>query len=582
MATVEDLLVRIDASTETLRRELKRGDAEVARSSVKIDRSLARVDKSFERLGLSAKKALRSSRLGMLASVAGIALLARSMKRGTENAIAYADNIKKTADAAGLSTDALQELRFAADKAGVGTEAFDKAVKFLTKSVGELRTRISSELSTALKDYDSELLNAIKTAEDQEAVFLLVIRAIEKETDATKRAALAKAAFGRAGLDMVNIANGVAGALERDRKAARDTGAVLEGALLDGAVNAKDELTELEKQIEANTTRILLNLSPALVGATALFADLTAAISDAGEALGNSFTSGPEDQLTALKARLAALQAAAAVPDGQLFSSSAKGPKGRRGQSPVATPGAAGPSQRPGGGGGSEINILTRQIAALEKIVALKQEAAAPAATPGGDTGPDLVAGIIPVRKDLERAQEWTELLRGAAATIEETRTAAETYSARLAELDQQLAANQIGQVTYSRAVAQAEQAFDDASGATAKYNEMTAEAEGVIAATRTETERYQAEVARLTELRKAELISVETYNRALGQAKKRMAETSIEAEVLARGMDLIDQAIQGNMDTWQDWARVRGTCSAPSRRNSGVIRQHTHRNTGW
>ena len=60
---IEDLLLRIDASTESLRRELKRADAQVAQSAGKIDRALARIDKSFKRLGASAARAMRSSSL---------------------------------------------------------------------------------------------------------------------------------------------------------------------------------------------------------------------------------------------------------------------------------------------------------------------------------------------------------------------------------------------------------------------------------------------------------------------------------------------------------------------------------------
>lgn len=51
MATVEELLVRIDATTEGLRRELRQMDQAVAGTSTRTERSLARIDRAFAGLG---------------------------------------------------------------------------------------------------------------------------------------------------------------------------------------------------------------------------------------------------------------------------------------------------------------------------------------------------------------------------------------------------------------------------------------------------------------------------------------------------------------------------------------------------
>lgn len=89
----------------------------------------------------------------------------------------------------------------------------------------------------------------------------------------------------------------------------------------------------------------------------------------------------------------------------------------------------------------SEEEVLQRQIAALEKIIVLKEKAAAiPAAAPDAAAG--AVAGLIPVRKDVERDKEFSDLLQRASDTLDSTRTAVENYAARLADLDKQLAAD--------------------------------------------------------------------------------------------------------------------------------------------
>ena len=105
------------------------------RSMRKIDRGSDRASRGLVTLGDRASSLRRRMRLlsGVLAGVAGVAAvggLAVLVKRSID----AADSITKTADAIGISTDALQELRFAADLSGVSVESLDKALKFATKA----------------------------------------------------------------------------------------------------------------------------------------------------------------------------------------------------------------------------------------------------------------------------------------------------------------------------------------------------------------------------------------------------------------------------------------------------------------
>lgn len=56
MADLQDLLVRIDATTEQLRRELKRAETATASATAKIEKDVAKVDSRFDKLGASAKR----------------------------------------------------------------------------------------------------------------------------------------------------------------------------------------------------------------------------------------------------------------------------------------------------------------------------------------------------------------------------------------------------------------------------------------------------------------------------------------------------------------------------------------------
>ena len=210
-----------------------------------LRRQVKRVNQRFRQFR-SSVLSVRGA-VGILAGGAGVGLLVK-------RSIDAADSIAKTADAIGISTDALQELRFAADIAGVSIDGLDKAMKFATKSIGELRTRTSSELTTALKDFDSQLLSNIKSAGSVEEAVNLIFQRMGELEDSTKKAALAKAAFGRAGIDLVNIVKGEAGALEAMRKQARRLGIVIEEGLLRSAERAKDSLTILGRVLEARVS----------------------------------------------------------------------------------------------------------------------------------------------------------------------------------------------------------------------------------------------------------------------------------------------------------------------------------------
>ena len=104
------------------------------RSIKKIDRASNKASRGLGTLSDRASALRRHMRLlgGVVAGVAAAGSLALLVKRSID----AADAIAKTADAIGISTDALQELRFAADLSGVSVESLDKALKFATKAIG--------------------------------------------------------------------------------------------------------------------------------------------------------------------------------------------------------------------------------------------------------------------------------------------------------------------------------------------------------------------------------------------------------------------------------------------------------------
>ena len=260
----------IGADTATLKTKMRGAQRTVSASSVKMNRALAVIDKGFKRAGRAAGRFAKSmvGLRGAAVLAAGAAGLGLLIKRSLDTA----DEIAKTADAIGITTDALQEYRFALDISGVSQAATDKSLKKFTKNMGEL-AKSSSETESTLKDLDPALLANLRSLDSVEDRLAAVFRAMAGYTDQAKRAAVASALFGRSGIDMTVAVKGGIAAFEGLQQRARSLGIVIKEDLLRNAENAKDQLTILAKVIGTNITSAILKAAPQIAELAKSFAE---------------------------------------------------------------------------------------------------------------------------------------------------------------------------------------------------------------------------------------------------------------------------------------------------------------------
>lgn len=218
-------------------------------------RAFASVKRNLRDIGSLALRAAKGIAAIGTAAAAGLAVLAK-------RAIDAADKIAKTADSIGISTDALQEYRVAADLSNVSTEALDGAFQAFTKRIGELRAGTGTLLEF-LKKMDPAFAGLVRRAGSTEQALDLLVRKIAELPNQADKAALAAAAFGRsAGVDMTNLVRGGTQALEDMRRKARDLGLVMREDLLRNAETTKDQLTLLATVIKTKVTVEILKLAP--------------------------------------------------------------------------------------------------------------------------------------------------------------------------------------------------------------------------------------------------------------------------------------------------------------------------------
>ena len=247
------------------------------RSIKKIDRASDKASRGLGTLGDRASSLRRGMRLLGGAAGGGIALL-------INRSIAAADAVGKTADKLGVGTAALQELRYAAQLAGIEQTTLDMALQRFTRRAAEA-AKGTGEAKQALQDMGIALKDQHGNIRRSEDLLNDVAEAFKNTRDPAERLRLAFKLFDSEGVAMVNMLVDGGAALEAVRQRARDLGIVLDEEMIRNAERAKDEMDTLGTVISANVTRALLGLAPALADASSWLADLAADAGDAYEKL---------------------------------------------------------------------------------------------------------------------------------------------------------------------------------------------------------------------------------------------------------------------------------------------------------
>ncbi len=94
-----------------------------------------------------------------MAGVLGAAFAGHQFSRFAADVLSTADALAKTADKVGLTTEALQELRYAAEQAGVDARTLDMAMQRFSRRVGEA-AQGKGELVAMLRQYGIAVTDA--------------------------------------------------------------------------------------------------------------------------------------------------------------------------------------------------------------------------------------------------------------------------------------------------------------------------------------------------------------------------------------------------------------------------------------
>lgn len=192
--------------------------------------------------------------IAAVAGAAGLGLLVKSSLQSI-------DTLGKTASKLGVTSQALQKLRYASELAGVETRTVDMAVQRFTRRLAEAAQN-TGEAKDALKELG---LNAKTLARlPLEKQMLKLSDAFAKVKNSGDRVRLAFKLFDSEGVAFVNTLQGGSAALQQMFNDAQSLGFILSSGAVRGVEQANDAMSKLGMMLGGVRDQIVAGLAPAL------------------------------------------------------------------------------------------------------------------------------------------------------------------------------------------------------------------------------------------------------------------------------------------------------------------------------
>jgi len=237
--------------------------------SAQFESGLGKSKKSADSFALSISKGL----VGGLATAAAGFLSFDAVINGVNRSLEKFGSVADKAASAGIDAEFFQGLTHAASLAGIGMESLSGALDTFNKNVG-LASEGKGKLVSQLQALNPELLRNIELATTQEGRIKAVADAIRDETDASRQAAIATAAFGGEGVKLVAILREGGAAIDNMVAKARDMGIIVSRDLVERADELGDKLDTAAQIVDTQLSVGFVALAPLMADAAGWAAEL--------------------------------------------------------------------------------------------------------------------------------------------------------------------------------------------------------------------------------------------------------------------------------------------------------------------
>lgn len=221
---------------------------------------------------LKANLASEAIKKGVSALASAVKDVAKFFVDAVKGVAEYADEVNTLSKTTGMSTDAIQEYKYAADLLDVSFDTIEGSLTKLTKNMAN-GSEAFERLGISVRDQNGEL-------RDANDVFDEAITALGYIDNETERDAVAMEIFGKSAKDLNPLIKTGSKELGKLRKEAHDVGAVMSEDALEGANAFQDGIDRLKGTWDALKrtlgANILSKITPYLEKFVGLFQDLAA------------------------------------------------------------------------------------------------------------------------------------------------------------------------------------------------------------------------------------------------------------------------------------------------------------------
>lgn len=252
-----------------------------ARILVHIDGETKGLDKATGQASnkLNKFKSIAKGVAGATAAVgAAASATAKAFWNGANATAQYGDQIDKTSQKVGLSTDSYQKWDYAMNIAGTSMQNCAMGLKTMTNKLDDAKNGSSSaqKMFTELGISMDEL-----KGKSREEVFGKVVEGLQNVEDGAKKAALANDFFGRSGQELMPLLNDTAENTKKIMQEAEDYGMVMSNDAVKASAAFQDSLTKLQGTFGGVKNRLMGEFLPGLTTVMDGFSDLIAGVDGA-------------------------------------------------------------------------------------------------------------------------------------------------------------------------------------------------------------------------------------------------------------------------------------------------------------
>src|SRR5690625_4301583 len=228
------------------------------------------------------------NRFVLAAGAAGVAFVS-SMATVAAATSKTMDEMRKMAQATGLSVEALSALTYVANQSGLEQQTLINALGRLSKGIGDA-ARDTGDAKRAFDTLGISIRDSSGRLRDADKVLVDFAEEMSKLPDGTQKTALAMQVFGRAGAQLVPLLNNGREGIKALTDEARRFGIVLDTDVAKQAERFNDNLTRLGAVKQGLAFTITEALLPAMERITDIMVEVAATLAGSGELIETAFT----------------------------------------------------------------------------------------------------------------------------------------------------------------------------------------------------------------------------------------------------------------------------------------------------